>query len=417
MAQRIPTLPLIVASVIGMVTAQETPTDFSTEFSQLDTDGNGRLSLAEAGPRAALVRSADADQSGDVTLAELRAFLRERRSRVVTPDPDAKPKIREGTIPANAPISLASCRAAAAYSARQNGYSFLVMLNGEVVFERYDQGWTPRTPHRLASGTKSFSGALLAAAVKDELLTLDERLSETLTDWKSDPRLAKITYRHLLSLTSGIEPGGIGRVPSYRDAVAGVEVRHPAGSRFAYGPNPYQVFGEALRRKLATREDLDFSDPLAYLKSRLLEPIGMEIAEWRRDADGMPMLPSGAFVTAREWAKFGELLRREGNWEGQSLLDAETLDACRVGSEANPGYGLTFWLLGAQDVTTDEAPGLENADREPPLPALADAYMAAGAGKQRLYLLPRQGLVIVRQGESRKFEDRELLERLLSTNP
>jgi hypothetical protein len=40
--------------------------------------------------------------------------------------------------------------------------------------------------------------------------------------------------------------------------------------------------------------------------------------------------------------------------------------------------------------------------------------MAAGAGKQRLYVLPDKGVVVVRQGDSRKFDDEKVLNALFS---
>src|SRR5207249_4935391 len=74
--------------------------------------------------------------------------------------------------------------------------------------------------HRLASGTKSFSGAMLAAAVEDGLLKLDEKVADTITEWKNDQRKSQITIRHLLSLTSGIFGGSTREFsPSYARAV------------------------------------------------------------------------------------------------------------------------------------------------------------------------------------------------------
>jgi hypothetical protein len=42
-----------------------------------------------------------------------------------------------------------------------------------------------------------------------------------------------------------------------------------------------------------------------------------------------------------------------------------------------------------------------------------DVVMAAGAGKQRLYVIPSQDLVIVRQGRQSRFDDQEFLSKLL----
>ena len=367
-------------------------------FQEVDGDKDGlvtRAELEKAGRRSGWITLADKDGDSAVSVAEAKAYF----GAIGESDTDTESTITVGEISDNSKISETSCRASAEYSAEQNGYSFLVMEKGEIVFERYDQGRTPETAHRLASGTKSFSGAMIAVAVKDGLLALDEPVSETIDEWKVDKKLAVITVRQLLSLTSGIPGGSVGKVSSYQEAIDTKVVSRP-GDTFSYGPVPFQVFGELMRRKLAKREEFGFSDPLAYLDDRIFAPIGLSYANWRRDENAMPHLPSGAFLTAREWAKFGHLLLQNGKWEGEPLLDAATLVECLEGTEANPKYGVTFWLI--------------DPDGEP---KLEGAYMAAGAGKQRLYVLPAVELVVVRQGESRKFDDRVLLNKLLVARP
>ena len=71
----------------------------------------------------------------------------------------------------------------------------LIQREGKVIFERYDNGWAADRFHPLASGTKSFTGVMAMMAVQDGLLTLDEFVADTLTEWKSDPRKSKITVR------------------------------------------------------------------------------------------------------------------------------------------------------------------------------------------------------------------------------
>jgi len=368
-------------------------------FSALDKNSDRSITVEEAPKQRETIRKADTDKSGGVSLNELRMWF--AKNAQAKPDPDAKPLIViRKNYPEDAPASLTQCEKAGEYSASKNGYTFLVMSgqSGEILYERYDKGWNPDKPNRLASGTKSFSGVILSAAVKDKLLTLDEPISQTITEWKSDPKKARITIRQLLSLTSGIDPGGIGSVPTYHDAVSSAKTMANPGSKFAYGPVPYQIFGEIMTRKLAARDDLPFSDPLAYLNDRVLKPIGMQYADWKRGDDEKPKLPSGASITAREWAKFGKLLFDHGESMGNQLFDAGTFAECQKGSRANQGYGITFWLLGNKPNAAS---------------SLSGAYMAAGKGKQRLYIIPKKNLIIVRQGESKQFNDLDLLKPFL----
>jgi CubicO group peptidase (beta-lactamase class C family) len=283
--------------------------------------------------------------------------------------------------------SLSPFQPAADYLRSCNGHALLVYREGQLVFEEYLNNHKRDDPHRLASGTKSFVGVLAVMAVEEGLLKLDEKVADTLSEWKDDARKSQVTIRQLLMLTSGIAGGEVGDVPSYKEAVRFAEAKFPPGEKFQYGPVPFQCFGELLRRKLEPRKET----VEGYLKRRLLDPIGLKPSAWRKDADGQPHLPSGAMLTAREWAKFGQFVLNRGAWDGKQLVSEKLLTECFQGTKAHPTYGLTFWL---------------NASDERP----RDLVMAAGAGKQKLYIVPSQRLLIVQFAEApRRFQERELM--------
>lgn len=279
-------------------------------------------------------------------------------------------------------ISTASAdyESAAKYLESTNGHAMLVYEDGKLVFERYLNGHTAEKGHLLASGTKSFSGFMAVAAQEDGLLKLDEKLSETITEWKDDPQKKDLTIRQLLSLSSGIAGGENGQVPGYKRAVEIAQVTAAPGKRFQYGPIPYQIFGEVMRRKLVTSDKA--KDPLDYLQQRLFTPLGMKYELWREDAEKMPHLPSGAFFTAREWAKFGLLVLNGGSWEGKQIVKPESLAECFKPASANPSYGMTFWKAKPAD----------------PIP---DLVMAAGKGKQKLFIIPSRKLLIVQFADAK----------------
>ncbi len=205
---------------------------------------------------------------------------------------------------------------------------------------------------------------------------------------------AQITLSQLLHLTSGIPGGSLARPPAYSVAVQ-TPAEAPPDTRFSYGPIPFQIFGEFMRRKLK-------GDPLEYLTRRIFKPIGLEYAFWRRGEDGNPHLPSGAFLTARNWARFGELVRTGGLWQGQQIVDASLLEKCFEPSKINPIYGLTWWLGRPINPAQRAAIGRTGRDIDalavtPGLPD--DLAVAAGAGDQRLYISRKLRLVVVRQAE------------------
>jgi CubicO group peptidase (beta-lactamase class C family) len=278
-------------------------------------------------------------------------------------------------------------RLAAQYSEAHGGLTMVVVDNsGKVVFESYN-GVRPERGIPLASGTKSFSCAIALLGIQDGLLTLDEPVANTITEWKGNPRKSRITIRQLLNLTSGIPGGEIANVPSYREAIDTRLTALP-GNRFQYGPIPFQIFGEVMRRKLAARGMP--GTPLTYLDSRLLQPMGLKYDRWF-SPNGEPNLASGAVMSATEWAKFGVLLLNRGQWQGQQLLNSGQINQCFQGTTANPAYGLTFWL-NKQGFTHSGQP-------MQPIRAASNAMaMARGAGEQLMIVLPEQNLVVVRQG-------------------
>jgi CubicO group peptidase (beta-lactamase class C family) len=184
----------------------------------------------------------------------------------------------------------------------------------------------------------------------------------------------------LLNLTSGIGFGGLGNaVPTYEQSLA-TELKTEPGTRFTYSGIPLQVFGALFARKLAARKQT----PHAFLAERVLDPLGIRVGKWRTLKDGTQPLPTGAFLSAREWAKYGEFLRTAAR---------AAYPDCFAGSAANPHYGLGLWL-------------------DPLGDALPIAH-ASGSGGQALYTIPSEGLTIVHFGQSASYRHDAFLRRLL----
>ena len=286
------------------------------------------------------------------------------------------------------PSRQAGYRAAAEYSAERRGVSMLVMQNGEILFEDYPRAGALELAWELASGTKSFTGLMAAAAQTDGLLDVAEPCARLLPEWESDARRS-ITVRHLLSLTSGLdEVGATGRPPRYADAIEARSV-YAAGERFDYGPTPFQVFGEMIARALSQAGER--ADPVEWLQDRILTPIGVRYDAWRRGRDGRPHLSQGAQLTARNWARFGQWVL-----DGAAGVDSKVCELLFESTSANPGYGLSWWLLRPGLIGPSPRAGVD-AEAIVSAALSEDIVMAAGAGDQRLYLFRERGLVVVRQ--------------------
>src|ERR1700751_3221202 len=202
--------------------------------------------------------------------------------------------------PANASVSRETVRAAAAYSATPGGKSFLAIQHGKPLFEQ-----SAREPHKIYSGTKAFWDLAALAAAEDGLISLDDRVAETITNWRSDPRRAQVTIRQLLDFDSGLEPEFFLHETQSgdRDATA-IRARMVAepGSAFIYGPAALQVFHQVLREKLRGES------PTHYLERRVLHRLGLGSQRYLTDRAGNPLLAAGWILSAKQWAKVGQLV-------------------------------------------------------------------------------------------------------------
>ena len=323
------------------------------------------------------------------------------------------------SVSAFAEIRATDCVLAAKYSESKRGVSMLVMQNGRTIFEHYANGGSTGGRWPIFSGTKSFWGMAALAAAHDGLLKLDDLVADTITEWKSDPRKSRITIRQLLNQTDGIEGASFLQHASIRDRNT-MAVRLPTlaepGASFIYGPSHLQIFSELLRRKLGGRSTI------AYFEGHVSDRLGLGRLNYKKDALGNPLPATGFELTAREWARLGELVLGNGNYRWRQIVPANLLREALAGSQANPSYGLTFWL-NSQAANGREA----DLERMLDLPwqnvqwnsvcickdAPADMVVALGSHYQRLFIIPSLKAIVVRQGSEAKFSDAHFLRLVL----
>lgn len=384
--------------------------DAKAMLENLDADGDGAVSEAELPEqyRRTAMRQ-DANRDGKLTGSELNEVAaqaaRLREAGATKRRSDVRKQMKEAyEADKNSGFFL---QAARDYNKATNGQALAIYKDGKLLFEAYDNGYDKAVPHELASGTKSFIGVIAACAVEDELFGWDDKVCDTITEWKEDDR-SKITVRMLLSLCAGLPAAkdalqGPGEDDKYKYAI-GLKCKHEPGKRFEYGPAQYFAFGEFMRRKLDPKKET-IKD---YFFRRIGKDIGIDLV-WRTDKAGNYLMPHGIYVVATEWAKFGEFVRNGGNVGDKQLLKQELLAECFKPSKAKANYGLTWWLgADEEDGESGGAKGGKN-DWMP-----GDLVYAAGLGKQRLIISHENGLTIVRLAkDTNTFEQNEFFSWLL----
>lgn len=305
-------------------------------------------------------------------------------------------------------------RASDALAARRTK-NFLVVRNGKIVYEWYAADSGPRKPHYTASMAKALVGGLsLMLAVQDGRLAVDDPASKYIPAWRDDAQRARITIRHLATHSSGIEdaeqdklphadlPGWKGafwrRQPDpFTIAVNQAPVVFEPGTRYAYSNPGMAALAYAVTASLKGAPQTDIR---TLLKERILDPIGIDEAEWSigygraYDVDGLKLYANwgGGGFTARAVARVGQLMLQQGRWGDRQLLDAAIIRRAvgyagtpkpeRPPANPAPASGLGWWT---------------NSDGVWPS-APRDAFAGAGAGNQVLLVVPSLNLVIVRNG-------------------
>jgi CubicO group peptidase (beta-lactamase class C family) len=312
------------------------------------------------------------------------------------------------------------------YSQHTGGQSLLVRQWGKTVHESYAEGSSLDTARKVFSITKSLAAMACFIAASEGWLDIDRPASDLLTEWKSDPVKRRITVRQLLNQTAGIASGFPSLyAPKLRDKSAQalrLPIVFPPGEQFDYGPAYFEALETLLSRLLEPRG----WTVRRFIESRVLSPARAQAAsEWRTDGEGNVYLSTGAQLTARGVAVVAGLILSEGRVAARRVFPSRFISEAAAGSSANRMYGLTLWnnqntsRPAAQIVSIEGTLGREFSpafwqEACLSLKAPDDLLAMAGSGGTRAYIVPSQGLVIVRFGSGSQFSDAAFLDLLFT---
>lgn len=228
--------------------------------------------------------------------------------------------------------------------------SLVVVQGGQIVYERYHSLDSPEAATESYSVAKSFTSALIGMLVADGRMTLDEHPPRPEWSDPSDPRRT-ITIRNMLQMSSGLEwseeygPDSLAMRMLTAESAADVMAEQPLesdpGTVFEYSTGT-----TALLSGIAADSLGGCAQEIDYLNTRLLDPIGITTDEIEKDTGGCFLGGTGMNMTPRDFARFGLLYLRGGNWDGEQIIEQSWIDESRVPASTNPQYGLQWWLGG-----------------------------------------------------------------------
>ena len=269
-------------------------------------------------------------------------------------------------------------------------FAFVVLHEGKVVAERYREGLSARTRLLSWSMAKSFTNALAGVMYGDGLV--DIFAPTGIPQWQDDERAA-ITLNDLMQMQSGLawneDYGNRSDVNLmlHREKDMGLyaidkPLEHKPGTFWYYSSGSTNIAMRYLRGKFAS--DKEF---LAYYRERLFAPLGIRNAVFEPDMSGTPVGSSYLYITAREFASFGQLYLGDGVFQGRRILPEGWVEySVTPASASNDGYGSFFWL---------------NKDKFwPDIPE--DMFNCQGHDGQEIFIIPSKDLVVAVLGYSPK---------------
>ena len=279
----------------------------------------------------------------------------------------------------------------------------VVLHQGRIVHERYFGALDADRPHIAMSLTKSVIGLLGATLLAEGRLADDSSVASRLPEL-APSGLGDATLRQLLDMTAALRfsedyadpdaeiwahllagqvlprPPGYQGPGSFCDAMPRVQKQGEHGQRFAYSTVNADALAWVMRRATGL-------DTASLLAQRLWSRLGAEHdACISIDPDGTEFAGGGLNTTLRDLARLGEMVRRNGFFNGQQILPRGVVDDIRRGGDAGlfcrtnppPQRGWTYrnmWWV------THNPHG---------------ALMARGVHGQALYIDPAAGMVVAR---------------------
>lgn len=260
-------------------------------------------------------------------------------------------------------------------AAGHNTSALLIIRNDTILTEYYREGSGPDDKQASYSIAKSFISALIGIAIQEGYIeNVDELVKKYLPDLNFHPYFDKLSLRHLLNHTSGIEHSlALDGFIYYGDVQKGIKRINfdtLPGTQQRYLNVNTQLLGMVLER-------VTKSTATQYLQSKLWQPLGMQSdAFWSTDKKGQTKTYCCLNATAHDYAKLGRLYLNNGNWQGKQIINNDWITQSIAkdttqGSSFGYNYSWHIGLAGYND------------------------YMAIGMYKQHIYINPDKHLIIV----------------------
>ncbi len=267
-----------------------------------------------------------------------------------------------------------------------NVHSLVISKNGNLVFEKYYNGYTRDSLQKLYSVTKSITSLLFGVAAKQvKLPDPDTPIYKFFPEYRlifdRSPIKKDIKLIHLFTMTAGFkwnEFGGyLPEVKAEKDWLYGIlnlPLVNKPGKKFLYNTGLSLLLGAILRKIIKKPVDI-------FAKKNLFDKLGIKNYRWRKVPPRITDTGAGLMMRPVDLVKIGVLLlHKGGNIVDPGWLFLSTRKFIERGRHSD--YCLQWWRY---DSESDIAKIVSSND----------IYFASGFGGQFLWIVPHLNLVVV----------------------
>lgn len=276
----------------------------------------------------------------------------------------------------------------------------VVLHRGRIVYERYGPALDPAGEHIAMSVTKSFIGTLAEMLIAEGKLDRAAKVGRYIPE--ATGAFADATVGEVMEMTTALKynedyTGGdksfLDFALAWATAPRRPDYAGPAsGLLYAAAIAKDGVHGEAFTYRTPNTDMLGWivarieGKPLAQVISdRIWSKLGAEgDAYMHVDPTGAAFAGGGLNTRLRDLARFGEMIRQNGQFNGQQIVPAAVVARIRQGGDPKKFAGyptLPGWSYGSQWWHAHDAHGV---------------FMARGIHGQAIYIDPRAEVVIAR---------------------
>jgi len=228
--------------------------------------------------------------------------------------------------------------------------AFLVIRRDSILYEEYFGGYDDSSSFTSFSISKVFVSALTGIAIAEgHVKGVHQPVIDFIPEL-SRPGFEKITLEHLLNMRSGIRfnegyMNPFGEMARYYYGrnlsryMLKLKIREEPDVVYDYISANTLLLGLAVER--ATGRGLN-----TYLEEKLWKPLGMEqSATWSVDSRKHGTIKTFCCLNAvaRDFARFGRLYLRQGDWEGRQVVpEAWVAASTRVMNESRDSQGYPY---------------------------------------------------------------------------